>query len=393
MTVSFWQDRSAAAEHHADITVIGAGITGASVAWWLAREGLGVQVVDRADPGAGASGRNAGMVLLGTADPYAKAVDLMGRERARRIWEFTRENRTLLLERVLPGAEHRVALERSGSVHAAASEHEWTEIVRSAALLAEDGFPVSLIEKDALARELSTPAYHGGLFDPEAIALHPVGLCELILEQAVAAGARFHPHHEVHAIEPHEGDVEVRTHRATFVSDVVLLCTNAYAPLLHGHFVDKVYPTRGQMWATAPVPRRLIPWAVYADFGYEYFRQLPTGQVLAGGWRQHHENAEKGYSDETTADLQDGLWDYMTATFPDLASARITHRWAGVMGFSADGLPLLGELPSQPRVKYLLGYTGHGYGFAFRAAKALADLVVNGTSPGWLGAGRLKQRG
>ena len=67
---------------------------------------------------------------------------------------------------------------------AAASEHEWAEIERSAAMLAEDGFPVSLLDAPALAKELATSAYHGGLFDPEALALHPVGLCELILEQA-----------------------------------------------------------------------------------------------------------------------------------------------------------------------------------------------------------------
>ena len=393
MTVSFWQDRSWSEEHHSDILVLGAGLAGASCAYWLASEGLSVTVVDARTPGAGASGRNAGMVLAGTADPYSRAVDLMGREKARRIWEFTVQNRDLLLEHILVDREAQVSLQRTGSVHAALSEHELSELTRSADLLNEDGFAVTLLDARTVAESLGTEAFLGGLYDDKALALQPVHLNELVLERALEQGARFMPHHEVFSVTSDEESVSVRSHRATFKAEMAICCTNAYSPLIAAHFNDKVYPTRGQMLVTEPLDEVFVPWPVYADFGYEYFRQLPTGELVAGGWRQHHETAEKGYSDETTEAVQEGLWSFLVATFPQLDGVRVTHRWGGVMGFSADGLPLIGELPGQSRIKYLVGFTGHGFGFAFHAARVLAELVVNGTSPGWLAASRLRQQG
>jgi hypothetical protein len=141
------------------------------------------------------------------------------------------------------------------------------------------------------------------------------------------------------------------------------------------------------MLATAPV-QKLVPFGVYANFGYEYFWQLATGEVVAGGWRQSHADAEKGYSDETTAEIQDGIWEFMKRVYPALEKVAVTHRWGGVMGFSGDGLPFIGELPGRPRIKYLCGHTGHGLGFSFNAARTFVDAALEGAPVGWLTAGR-----
>ena len=389
MTVSFWQDRSSEAEHAADLLVVGAGISGASAAYWLAERGEDVAVVDAGAAASGASGRSGGMLLLGTADPYSRVVDLFGRERAAEVWSFTRENRALLLERVIDGADAALRVVRGGTASASVSEHEQRELERSGALLCEDGFPMELLDRPAMSEALRTSAFFGGLRDPHGLTIDPARLTERVLGLAVERGARVFPHHEVFAIEDDGESVVVRTSRARFRAQMVLLCANAYSPLVHPHFAGRVYPTRGQMLATEPLPRRITPWGVYADFGYEYFWQLPSGELVAGGWRQHHADAEKGYSDETTEEVQDGLLGFLISIFPELASVRVTHRWGGVMGFSGDGLPFIGELPGRPRVKYLAGHTGHGLGFGFLAARALGGAALDGEPVGWLGGGRL----
>ena len=76
----------------------------------------------------------------------------------------------------------------------------------------------------------------------------------------------------------------------------------------------------------------------------------------------------------------------MVDAFPALKAAKVTHRWGGVMGFSGDGLPFIGELPGRPRIKFLVGHTGHGLGFSFKAAKVFAEAAVDGAPVGWLGA-------
>ncbi len=397
MTVSLWQDRSADSVHRTDFLVVGAGISGASAAYWLTRRGERVTVVDAGTVAAGASGKSAGMLLLGTADPYCRVVDLRGSKRARELWSFSRECRDLLRSHVLDADadmdDAALRLVRRGTVSAAVSEHELSELRRSGDLLLADGFVHEPLAAAAMKAAFGSGAFLGGLRDPEGMTLDPARLARRVLGLARRAGASLFENHEVFRIEQDADKVVVFASGARFEAQMVLLCLNAYSPLLHPHFTGRVYPARGQMLATEPLRERVIPWGVYCDFGYEYFWQLDSGEVVAGGWRQNAADAEKGYRDETTELIQDGLWSFMQRVVPALAGRRVTHRWAGVMGFSGDGLPFIGELPSRPRVKYLAGHTGHGLGFGFLAAKRLVDLALDGEPIGWLGAGRQTLRG
>ncbi|MBX3271401.1 MAG: FAD-binding oxidoreductase [Sandaracinaceae bacterium] len=394
MTVSLWQDRSAEATHRFDFVVVGAGISGASAAYWLASRGERVALLDAGGVAAGASGKSAGMLLLGTADPYSRVVDLYGRERAREVWAFTAECRALLAREVLGGGEldRELRLVRRGTVSASVSAHEQLELARSGALLAEDGFPHETLDAAAMREAFGSDVFLSGLRDPSAMTVDPARLTRRVVALAQARGAELFEHHELFGLEADADGAQLLTSRARFEAEMVLLCANAYSPLLHPHFEDKVYPARGQMLATEPLAERVVPWGVYCDFGYEYFWQLDSGEVVAGGWRQHAQDAEKGYREETTSAIQDGVWDFMQRAVPALRGKRVTHRWAGVMGFSGDGLPFVGELPGKPRVKYLAGHTGHGFGFGLLAAKKLVELALDGAPIGWLGAGRLARK-
>ena len=69
--------------------------------------------------------------------------------------------------------------------------------------------------------------------------------------------------------------------------------------------------------------------------------------------------------------------------------ARVTHRWAGTMGFSPDGLALVGLVDGARHVHVCAGYTGHGMGFAVNAASALVRRMLDSEPPpAWLDAQR-----
>src|ERR1700730_2625375 len=82
----------------ADVVVVGGGITGTSLAYWLGRGGADVLVLERARLAAGASGRNAGFLLARVASSYAGAVSAYGRGLAAEVWAFTMENNQRLAE-------------------------------------------------------------------------------------------------------------------------------------------------------------------------------------------------------------------------------------------------------------------------------------------------------
>src|SRR5260370_19003104 len=75
--------------HETDVAVVGAGITGAATALWLARAGAQVRVLEALCIAAGASGRNGGVISDRTTASYPTITKRHGRGRARRLCAFT----------------------------------------------------------------------------------------------------------------------------------------------------------------------------------------------------------------------------------------------------------------------------------------------------------------
>jgi len=73
-------------DRRADVAVVGAGYTGLSAALHLAERGADVVVMDAAEPGWGASGRNGGQVIPGLKDDPGELERKFGPETGRRMW-------------------------------------------------------------------------------------------------------------------------------------------------------------------------------------------------------------------------------------------------------------------------------------------------------------------
>src|SRR5205814_5595826 len=159
---------------------------------------------------------------------------------------------------------------------------------------------------------------------------------------------------EVTALESRRHGVLVAAGDDPCEAGIVILATNAYTPQLVPSV--KIQPTRAQMIATGPESSRITDMPVYSNFGFRYWRQLPAGQVLVGGWRDTSLETEKTYEDEPTSEIQEQL----DRAARDLgAKAEVTHRWAGTMGFTESGLPMKGPLEGMPNVYICAGFTGH----------------------------------
>jgi glycine/D-amino acid oxidase-like deaminating enzyme len=155
----------------------------------------------------------------------------------------------------------------------------------------------------------------------------------------------------------------------------VLVAANAYLPALVPELGAVVRPVRAQMLATAPVAP-VLPVPVYSHDGFYYARQTADGRVLLGGARHLHEAGEVGHEDATTPALQADLEAYLRAHVPGAAGAPVERRWSGTMGFSPDGLPVLGDVPGVPGAVYAAGFTGHGMGYGLRFGRLAARRLL-----------------
>jgi len=111
-----------------------------------------------------------------------------------------------------------------------------------------------------------------------------------------------------------------------------------------------------------------------------YYRPTHDGRVVAG--RGRLEQLEHEYTDaETiTAGVQARL-DAFLAEWLGLGGACVTHRWAGIMGFSADLLPVVGALPDSPGLYVTGGYSGVGNVLGHLCGGIAADLIATGSHP------------
>jgi gamma-glutamylputrescine oxidase len=355
LDIPFWAPPS---EHYpgqlpdrADVLVIGGGIAGTSLLHHLTRKRIGGVLVERERLAAGASGRNAGFLLAGVADCYAEAVRIFGREKAREVWHITTENQDRMLEAV---ERDDVGHRRLGSITLASGDEERGRLERSAQLLSEDG-----LEARWDGRRLLNP--RDGEINP---ALMVGALARRAKEGAIREGV------EVTTIESGPVEVTVRAGQSECRAGVVILATNAYTPLLLPQV--KIQPTRAQMLASAPLSRSVCDLPTYSHFGYRYWRQLPTGEVLVGGWRDTAMSAEISYEDQPTPQIQEHL-DRQLASMTGNGEA--TYRWAGIMGFTETGLPLVGPVEGMRNVYLCAGFNGHGMGFAFMSAKQLVEMI------------------
>jgi glycine/D-amino acid oxidase-like deaminating enzyme len=301
--------------------------------------------------------------MAGIAANHAQAVDRFGVALAGEIYAFTLDTHRLLAEALSGRAEYR----RRGSWRIAASEQEALELERSEQLLREQGFAVTFA-----GGRLFTPA--DGELDPAAA----VATLAAPYASAIRLGVA------IDTLETSASGVRVTAAGTVCVADRVILATNAYTAQLLPAI--SIRPVRGQMLATAPVAQTVAERPSSADRGFQYWRQRADGRVLVGGYRNLAVEQEVGYDQRPTVTIQRQLERHLRGLG---VREPITHRWAGIMGFSEDELPLVGPVPGMRGVYVCGAYTGHGWAFAFQAARLLAALLRGGDAcPPWLDPAR-----
>jgi gamma-glutamylputrescine oxidase len=356
--------------------VIGAGVGGLSCARRLAEHGLETVVLERDTVAAGASGRNGGLLIAGLAPFHNDAVELYGRDYARRVYARTlavqEEMYALAAELGVGDAARRV-----GSLRVSSSEDEAEHVRRHVASLSEDGFPARLLEREHLPPALRGCAWNACLTEHDG-SLQPARWIRALAGHAERAGACIHEGSPVRAPvgAPAEGPVDSAA-GSVHARHVIVAADGALPALVPG-YDGRVRARRLHMVATEPLPERVVDRLVYARWGYEYFQQRPDGRILAGGFGDL--DGEASYTDRGEGDPR--IWERIERYLREDVGveAAITHRWTGTVGYSDDRRPYVGQVPGRPGLWVAGGYSGTGNVPGFLAGRELADMVAGATT-------------
>jgi len=268
---------------HAEVLVVGAGVSGAMIAEALASAGLDVVIVDRRGPLAGSTPASTALLQYEIDTPLHVLARRIGRGRAERIWRRSRLALDALRERsrhlgIEAGLVNRDSLFLEGNELDAAGLH------REAGARRRAGFEVNEIGPAEVRRRFGIKG-RAALMSYDNLAANPLQLAAGFLRASINRGARLLAPVEIANLRfTARGVTAVTADRRTLRAEHVVFATG-YEMLkgipLKGHTIASTWAI-----ATRPQPKALWSGACFiweASDPYLYLRATPDGRIICGG--------------------------------------------------------------------------------------------------------------
>ncbi|MFG2984910.1 NAD(P)/FAD-dependent oxidoreductase [Streptomyces sp. NPDC048258] len=361
--------------HPLDVVIIGAGVVGAACAYYAARAGLSVAVVDRGPVAGGTTGAGEGNLLVSdkAAGPELDLALL-----STGLWTE--------LAGVLP---QEIEYEAKGGLVVAPNQAA-LEALRG---FAEGQRKAGVDAVEAGADDLRTlephlaPGLAGGFLYPQDAQVQPAQAAARLL---VASGAEVHLGEEVTGILRSGETVRgVRTTHRELLAPAVVNAAGTWG----GRVAElagvslPVLPRRGFVLVTEPLPRVVRHKVYAADYiadvasgsaalqSSAVVEGTPSGPVLIGATRER-----VGFDRTLSTEALRRLAGQAAALFPVLADVRVLRTYHGFRPYLPDHLPAIGPDPRRPGLLHACGHEGAGIGLA-PATGALIAAALTGTEP------------
>ena len=287
-------------------------------------------------------------------------------------------------------------------MHAAYDEEIWRLTKKNLARLRRDAPDLAdkaqLIDDKASLADLRVPHALGAVYQPHAAKLWPYKLVCWVLEGLLRdySGLQFNLQTTtpVEHLQRVNDTWVVHTPRGQVVANHVLLATNAYTSYLLPAMTGLITPVRGQV-AALDAPKHDVPLGhsyVWLDGGDadDYLIQRDDDKALIlGGARSSAPGGEEGVwqDDEVRPEiatvLRKSLHDAVKLRAPKDKEEKTLHasyEWTGIMGYSRDSTPWLGQVPAglggADGLWISAGFTGHGMPVAARCGIAAARMIA-----------------
>ncbi|GAA2803178.1 FAD-binding oxidoreductase [Kitasatospora sp. CM 4170] len=346
-----------------DVVVVGAGVVGAACAYYAARAGLAVAVVDRGPVAGGTTGAGEGNLLVSDKEPGPE-LDLA--LLSTRLWLDLAEELGEAME-----------YEPKGGLVVAATPARQDALRAFAAEQAGVGVVAEEIPGERL-HELEphlAPGLAGGFHYPQDAQVQPALAAAHLLRAARRAGAALHTGETVRElVTGPDGAVRgVVTDRLRLAAPAVVNAAGTWggelAALAGVHL--PVLPRRGFVLVTEPLPRIVRRKVYAADYVADVasgsaalqtsavVEGTPGGPVLIGASRER-----VGFDRTMSVEVLHRLAAQAAALFPVLAEVSVLRAYRGFRPYLPDHLPAIGADPRVPGLYHACGHEGAGIGLA-----------------------------
>src|SRR5215472_19094785 len=373
-----------------DAIVVGAGVIGSAVSYFLTVAGRRVCLLDR------------GAVAGGTSSASAGHTSVQGRVPGPAL-DLALAN-IHLLDELSRGLGTDFEYVRSGGLILAEDETEY-RLLKEFAVRQAAHVPVEFWEAADVRRAepaLNPQRILGGTYCPLDGYANPMLVALALARGAAARGAEVRPHTEVIGVETEHGRVTgVTTASGALHAPIVVNAAGVWSPAigrLAGVAVP-VIPRKGQLVVSEPLPPLVrsvishaghIPFkehglATPPDFEGELQKKRYLKQTRFGGFQGRFYIGSTsefvGFDRTSTWDGVAQLCRYALETVPALARARLVRAWAGLRPRSGDGAFIIGPAPGLEGFWVATGHDSVGVLYSTMTGKLLASYIASGERP------------
>lgn len=380
-TPYWWEDWSpknasyrTALPNRASVAIVGAGYAGLSCALEFLHAGIDVVVLEADAPGIGASTLSGGQVSGGVNVGKSPTGKPLAPEREQALLTEASVSYDVF-ERLLRDNAIDCDYVQAGRVNAfwTASQREaWVTRIEKLNRYAKAR--ASLLDGDAIRKELGTSFYPGGVLIERAGQVHPAKLLSGLLQAVEVRGGRVCGEAAVTHVSRRGSGYLVKTARGDVIADTVIYCTNGYTRKVTPDLQRRIVPVVSHQIATEPLPpalrETLLPRrraVAETRRVVNYYRFSPDGTRLLFGGRARFYEVDRRQSG---AVLHRQLLD----RFPQLSGVKVSHSWGGSVGLTLDFLPHIGQ--RDDGTYFAVGCNGSGVVMMTYLGHKLARLLI-----------------
>lgn len=355
--------------HATDVAIIGGGLIGAWTAFFLARRGARVTLLEKGVVGAQSSGVNFGNLRLQGRHPAQYPLSL----RAQAIWE---EFDALIGE----GCEY----ERNGHLYLAYDEEERQKLEAYAQVSESHGIAIERLADDDLRRRypwLGDCAIAATCSARDATA-NPRLATPAVARAAARLGAKIREGLRVSKAErAGDGFRLTTTNGDALTCGALVNSAGAWAVEIAEQFGETapVFAAGPPQFVTEPLPRLIEP-SVQAMDGSVIFRQTQRGTIVLAGYPRTAADAAGNRAPTPPAKTVAAMR-ALARVAPALRSAHVIRVWSGIEGYLPDMIPVIGESETAPRLFHAFGCCGHGFQIGPGIGLCLSEMILDGATP------------
>ncbi|KIL93751.1 hypothetical protein FAVG1_02312 [Fusarium avenaceum] len=410
--------QSPALPSETDVIIIGSGITGIGAAHCLLnhRNGTDLKVVmlEARTAVSGATGRNGGHLVSDSDSLFPTLVKSVGIERATETVRFSEANiRRLkaLVAQLSLADQEAVEYRELMTVTAYTDQDSFKAAVEDVHQLLKavpDGeLKYKIFGKEQAANVFNFTKVAGAVAQTGVAALWPYRLLTTVLESLRKDfSGRFvlETNTPALSVQQRKDSAEpypyvVQTPRGSIRTRHVIHCTNGYSGHLIPGLVGSLYPLRGTMSTqklgpSFPNVGDKVSWSQVSHGSYDaktghinlglYYAQqnVKTGVMFLGGESQQLTSLLTSDDSAVAKDARESLSSAAPKIWRNAAPTEALDVWSGIMGFTADGLPVVGNLPHSLTGRtgngewIAAGFNGHGMDKCWLTGEAIARMVI-----------------